>query len=71
MLYTHSCGHPLWMEMKHVGGSADVPWFWNQRPIQQGSITSCPGCKTALPNSTTDHIRAVDDKQLVASGGVN
>jgi hypothetical protein len=71
MIYTHSCGHPLWMEQKHVGGGGDVPWYWNQRPIQHDSIKSCPSCKAALPGSLTDHIRAVDDKTLVASGGVN
>ena len=71
MLFKHSCGHPLWMEQKHVGGRGGVPWYWNQRPIQQDSITSCPSCKTALPDSTTDHIRAVDDRTLVATGGVN
>ena len=71
MLYRHSCGHPVWMEMQHVGGSADVPCFWDQRPIHRDSIKSCPGCKAALPGSLTDHIRAVDDKKLVVGGGVN
>ena len=66
MIYTHSCGHPLWMEQKHVGGGGDVPWYWNQRPIHQDSVRTCPGCGEKLPSSIVEHAMSVQQHQLVA-----
>ncbi len=64
MLCDHRCGHPLWMEMKHVGGSADVPWYWDQKPINMNSVSHCPGCGEQLPLKLEQHRQAMSDGTL-------
>jgi len=68
MLFSHGCRHPLWMEIHHVGGQSDAPWYYSQLPIQMGSVAFCPGCDAALPTTISEHTTAISEKQLVATG---
>tara|TARA_Y100000310_G_scaffold192949_1_gene192872 strand:- start:1485 stop:1670 length:186 start_codon:yes stop_codon:yes gene_type:complete len=52
------------MEMKHVGGSADVPWYWDQKPINMNSVSHCPGCGEQLPLKLEQHRQAMSDGTL-------
>ena len=68
MLLDHRCGHPLWYEEVHVGGSANEPRYWSQRPIQDkaiGSVSHCPDCEEQLPITQEQHKMCLIDGTLV------
>jgi hypothetical protein len=65
MLLNHRCGHPLWMEWTHVGGSPDQPRYWDQDPRDPDGVTRCPACGSPLPLSPREHFAALENRRLI------